>query len=138
MKRLLLAAGADVANELASDWLRDHPDDQRPILALDAVSVWLREPTASHADLAASRSAGALASFAASKGRGARASWPVNAWFARSCAWLADGPRYGWQAAAALYGLQRTGRRDDLRDRLSALLELASTGVSGSDDRREI
>mgnify|MGYP006200225665 CR=1 FL=1 len=87
--------------------------------------AWLEEPTLERAARSAELSRAALHSFARTKGTGRRPSWPPHAWFARTCAWLADAPRYGWQAVPAVLGLSKAGMRANLVSELAARLREA-------------
>jgi hypothetical protein len=114
LKTILVATGCSCAKELVTTWVRVCPDDNAPILALEATQAWLAEPSQDGAVQSAKLSRAALQSFARTKGAGCQPSWPAHAWFARTCAWLADAPQYGWQSVAALLGLIKA----DLRERL--------------------
>jgi hypothetical protein len=125
-KRTLIIAGRRCAETFVAAWLKQFPEDQAPILALGAVDSWIAEPTQEAAAHAASLSRPALDSFVQTKGPGQSSSWPSIAWFARSCAWLADAPQFGWQAVAALHGLLRAGARTTLVKQLAATIAEAS------------
>jgi hypothetical protein len=125
LKTILVATGCSCARDLATTWIRLYPDDNAPIRALDATQAWLAEPSQDAAALSAALSSAALQSFARTKGGGRLQSWPAHAWFARTCAWLADAPQYGWQAVAALLGLVRAGVRQSLVTQLAAQLRQA-------------
>ena len=120
VKIILLTTACRCAEELVAPWLAAYPDDNAPVLALRAAQAWLIDPTQELAAHSATFMDAALMSFVRSKGAGRRSSWPAHSWFARTCAWLADAPQYGWQSVAALLGLIHAG----LRDRVTA--ELAS------------
>ena len=122
LKTILVATGCRCAKELVATWIRVCPDDDAPLVALEAVRAWLEEPTQERAERSADLSRAALRSFAITKGTDRRPSWPAHAWFARTCAWLADAPRYGWQAVPALLGLTKAGMRAELVSELAAQL----------------
>jgi hypothetical protein len=128
LKTILVATGCTCANELVATWVRVCPDDEAPLLALEATRAWLVDPTEQRAARSGSLSQAALDSFARTKGTGQRPSWPAHAWFARSCAWLADAPQYGWQSVAALLGLIKAGMRRRVVSELQTQLRDAAHG----------
>jgi hypothetical protein len=125
LKTILVATGCECAKEFVATWIRVRPDDDAPLVALEAARAWLEEPTQERAARSADRSRAALHSFTITKGTDRRPSWPAHAWFARTCAWLADAPRYGWQAVPALLGLTKAGMRASLVNELAAQLREA-------------
>jgi len=122
LKAILLEAGCSCAKGLEATWVRVCPDDDAPLLALEATRAWLAEPSDDRALRSATFSGAALESFARTRGASPRASWPAHAWLARTCAWLADSPQYGWQAVAALVGLTKAGMREELVTELATQL----------------
>jgi hypothetical protein len=128
LKTILVAAGCRCATELISTWVRVCPDDSAPLVALEATRAWLVEPTRESATRSATLSQAALHSFARARGPDRQKSWPAHAWFARTCAWLADAPQYGWQSVAALLGLIKAGVRTQLVVELAAQLRQARQG----------
>lgn len=124
--RTLVVASRRCADTFVETWLSQYPEDQGPISALRAVDSWIADPGPEAAAYAASFSSGSLESLVRSKGSGPSSAWPDMAWFARSCAWLADAPQFGWQAVAVLHGLMRAAAKACLLQQLSATIAEAS------------
>jgi hypothetical protein len=122
LKTILIATGCACAEDLVGTWLARCPEDDAPLCALAAAREWLAAPTQEQAASSAGVSRAALDSFARTRGIGCRPSWPAHAWFARSCAWLADAPLHGWQSVAALLGLMHAGLRARMLSELASRL----------------
>lgn len=92
-----------LARYALSVWEEQYPYVREPVTAIEAAEAWAACPCARHAQAALVAEEGA--------NREAQRVWrtPASpaAWAARTAAWAAAAPSYGWQAIPALVGACR-------------------------------
>src|SRR4029079_7975800 len=102
-RELLVRLAIHLAREVLSLWQATYPDQHGPVEAVRAAEAWASCPCERHADEAAARQQPAV--------QQALAAWrpPATtvAWSGRTAAWVADAPKHGWQAVAAIVGACR-------------------------------
>jgi hypothetical protein len=102
-RELLVRLAIHLAREVLAIWQATYPDQHGPIGAVEAGEAWASCPCERHADEAAARQQQAV--------QQALAAWrpPATnvAWSGRTAAWVADAPKHGWQAVAAIVGACR-------------------------------
>lgn len=102
-RELLVRLAIHLAREVLDIWLANCPDQHGPVEAVRAAEAWANCPCERHANEAAARQQQAV--------QQALAAWrpPATnvAWSGRTAAWVADAPKHGWQAVAAIVGACR-------------------------------
>ena len=108
--RIMTRLAISLARKVVSIWTDAHPDCAEPLRAVEAAEAWAACPCKLHADAAAETMAAAA--------HQAMATWRVPpkeaAWAARTAAWTADAPKYGWQTVAAIGGACHATSADDI------------------------
>lgn len=103
-KQVITCLAISLARDVVSLWTDEYPDRAGPVAAIAAAEAWLACPCEFHADAAAETMQNAA--------HQAMNVWrrpPKSAaWAGRTAAWVADAPKYGWQAVAAIVGACRS------------------------------
>jgi hypothetical protein len=102
-RELLVRLAIHLAREVLPIWQGSYPDQYGPVEAVRAAEAWATCPCERHAEEAAARQSQAVHHVLAAWRRPATDA----AWSGRTAAWVADAPKHGWQAVAAIVGACR-------------------------------
>jgi hypothetical protein len=98
-----------LAREALPIWVKAHPLLTGPVDALTQAEKWMDSPCDEFAEIASDTQSAAV--------HDSLSVWrqePKSAgWAGRTAAWVADAPKYGWQAVAAIMGAQQALGIDD-------------------------
>lgn len=110
-KEVMTRLAIFLARDIVKVWLDVHPERLAPVTAIEAAEAWAACPCQRHAEAAAETAHGAS--------HEAMAVWRVPpkevAWAARTAAWVADAPKYGWQTVTAMHGACRATSQEHVR-----------------------
>lgn len=102
-KRFVVRLAIAMARETLPVWIEAYPDRTGPVDAVIQAEKWVDSPSDDFAELASATQPAAV--------HESLCVWRQEpksaAWAARTAAWVADAPKYGWQALCAIMGAQQ-------------------------------
>jgi len=108
-ERFVIRLAIYLAQEALPVWVESHPSLTGPVEAVAQAEKWTESPCSESAEMASSTQPAAV--------HDSLSVWHQEpkkaAWAGRTAAWVADAPKHGWQAVAAIMGSQEALGTDE-------------------------